>query len=337
MIDPFVALTGILFALIATVCFNLAIVYQKKGLNIEPDIDIEGGVRGVIASFKKLFKNRNWLIGTLLGFIGWPFFFFSVAMVGVIVTEPIMASGFLVFVIAAVTILKEKIKPLEYFAIGLLTISPIMIAFAGISNVIFNFEEIYILLIIFLAIAISITLICLVLSKKTRDKSIGPVFMMFTGAILFALGGVFTNILAQAIIAAELQLTWYILFEIVFAIFWFDMAHLWIFIGFWGMVIMNITSMPYYQGAIQKGKATDLYPVLDTIALLVPVMAGIFVFQQTFANYSLFLIAMIFVVIGTLILSRFQAEIERIGLHVEKEEEKDQSMEIKKSSGSLND
>ena len=110
MIDPVTALIGIIFALITTTCFNLAIVYQKKGLNLAPDIDIEGGISGVIGSFKGLLKNKWWLIGTLLGIIGWPFYIISIAMVGVLVTEPVMASGFLVFVIAAVMILQESVS-----------------------------------------------------------------------------------------------------------------------------------------------------------------------------------------------------------------------------------
>ncbi len=314
MIDPITAAVGIILALVTTTLFNLAIVYQKKGLNIAPEIDIEGGVSGIIKSFKNLFKNKWWLLGTILGIVGWFPYIISIGMVGVLVTEPIMATGFLVFVVAAIRILHEKISTLEYIAITMLTFSPILIAYSGISDVRFDMYEFVAPLIIFLSIALSIAIICFILSKKKRGTSIEPLYMMFTGAILFALGGTFTNILAQAIISAEIQLTWYVLFEIVFAIFWFDYYHMMIFVGFWGMAIMNLSSVAFYQGAIQKGKAVVMYPILDSIALIIPIISGLLIFKQTFENMILFTVAVIFVVFGSLILSRFQAEIESIGL-----------------------
>lgn len=320
MIDLISAIVGIVFALVATLCFNLAIVFQKKGLNFEPDINIEGGIRGIIKSFLGLIKNKWWAIGALLGIGGWPFYIISIGLVGVLVTEPVMASGFLVFVIAAVKILDEQVSWLEYIAIGMLTISPVLLAFAGISNVEFDVYAFVLPLIIFLSITLFISLLSFYLSKKKRGTSMEALFMMFCGAILFALGGTFTNILARAIVISNFNLTWYSLFEILFAIFWWDYSHLLIFLGFWGMAIMNLSSMAFYQGAIQKGKAVVMYPILDSIALIIPLVAGLFVFQQTFENTFLFVIAIIFVMIGSLVLSRYQAEIETMDVEDVKEE-----------------
>lgn len=314
MVDPLTTTIGIILALITTTCFNLAIVFQKKGLNSAPNIDIEGGIKGIIASFRALFKNRWWLAGTLLGIFGWFPYIISIGMVGVLVTEPVMASGFLVFVVAAVKILDEKIHLWEYIAIALLIISPILIALSGISGVDFDMVAFVPRLLLFLSITLSISFFSFIMTKKTRGSSTEPLFMMLCGAILFALGGTFTNILARSMIVAEVEFTWYILFEIIFGIFWFDYFHLWVFLGFWGMAFMNITSVAFYQGAIQKGKAVVMYPILDTLALIIPLFAGLYVFGQTFDNALLFWLAVIFAMIGSLILSRFQAEIETIGM-----------------------
>ena len=62
----------------------------------------------------------------------------SIGLVGIIVTEPVMATGFIVFVVAAIKILHERVGVLEYTAIGMLTISPVLIALAGISDVAIN-------------------------------------------------------------------------------------------------------------------------------------------------------------------------------------------------------
>ena len=49
-------------------------------------------------------------------------------------------------------------------------------------------------------------------------------------------------------------------------------------------------------------------------------VAGLFIFQQTFQNYILFFLGVISIMIATIILSRFQAKIEKIEtLEIEKE------------------
>jgi hypothetical protein len=53
-----------------------------------------------------------------------------------------------------------------------------------------------------------------------------------------------------------------------------------------------------------------MYPILDTIALLLPIFAGLFVFQQSFTNYLLFFIALAFIVFATIILSKYQIALE---------------------------
>lgn len=55
-----------------------------------------------------------------------------------------------------------------------------------------------------------------------------------------------------------------------------------------------------------------MYPILDSIALLFPIFAGIFVFKQTFANFPLFFIALLFTVLATIVLSKYQVAIEEM-------------------------
>jgi len=311
---------GITLALITTFCFNLGIVYQKKGLKEAKakgiEIKTEGGIKNLIKTFIKLFKVKPWLIGAILGIGGWFPYIISIGMVGVLVTEPVMATGFIFFVPAAMKILKERVGIIEYIAIGMLTISPILIGFAGISDVDLDLYEFVPSFIIFLAVSLSLCFISLTLAKKRRGKSTEGLFIMFGGAILFALGGSATNILAQALIQTGEGFQWYTLFELPFGIFWFILggtyAHLWVFLGFWMMAVFNLSSLPYYQGGFQKGKILIMYPILDSIALLLPIIAGLFVFRQTFSNIYLFTIAIIFSVIATIVLSKYQAAIETV-------------------------
>jgi len=55
-----------------------------------------------------------------------------------------------------------------------------------------------------------------------------------------------------------------------------------------------------------------MYPILDSIALLLPIFAGLIVFQQTFKYYWLFFLAVILILIATFILSKYQVAIEKM-------------------------
>jgi hypothetical protein len=198
----------------------------------------------------------------------------------------------------------------------MLTISPILIALAGISDVDIDLIEFIPSLIIFLIITVSISIISLLYAKKKRNSAIEGLLIMFGGAILFALGGVSTNILAQALIQANDSFHWYDILQLPFGIFWFiftsSYPYLWVFIGFWMMAVFNLLSVPYYQGGFQKGKILIMYPILDSIALLLPIFAGLIVFQQTFKYYWLFIIAVFLILIASFILSKYQVAIERM-------------------------
>ena len=316
-VDLVTAIIGITLALITTFCFNLGIVYQKKGLKEAKVKGIEiktgDGFINLVKTFIKLFKIKSWLIGAILGVGGWFPYIISIGMVGVLVTEPVMATGFIFFVPAAIKILKEKVGVIEYIAIGMLTISPILIGLAGISDVDLDLYEFVPSFIIFLVVSLSICFISLTMAKKKRGKSSEGLFIMFGGAILFALGGSATNVLAQALIQAG-DFQWYTIFQLPFGIFWFIFAGnyivLWVFLGFWMMAIFNLSSLPYYQSGFQKGKILIMYPILDSIALLLPIIAGLFVFRQTFSNIYLFSVAIIFSVVATIVLSKYQAAVE---------------------------
>ena len=312
MVDAYTVTLGIILVLIATPMFNLALVFQKMGLREGPEITFDKGFVGILKAFKEIAKNKWWLLGAILGVVGWFPYIMSIGLVGFMVSEPINSMGIIIVVIAANRILGEKVTWYEFLAISILAISPILIAFAGISEVAIDLYEMVIPLTIFLIITFSITIGSFVFSQKKRGTKLEGFFVMLTGSFFLALGGVFTNILAQAIVQANIQLTWYFGIEIFFGIFWFDYPHLWVFIGWWGLAICNLASFAFYQSAFQKSRMAVVFPILDSIGLLIPIIAGILVFKQTFNNYFLFFLAIVLIFIGTSTLGRFQVDIKRM-------------------------
>lgn len=312
MVDSGSVILGITLILIATPMFNIGIIFQKIGLVKSKEIRFDKGIKGITSAFKEIIRNKYWLIGAVLGTAAWFPYVMSISLVGFMVTEPINSVGIIIVVIAANRILKEKIMWYEFLAILVLIFSPLLIAFSGISKVYVDLYDMVIPLIIFLSIGFSIAIFCFVMSIKKRGTNLEGFYIMLTGAFVLALGGVFTNVFAQAVRQAGIQLTWYTWAEIFFGIFWGDYYHLWIFIGWWGLVFCGASSFAFYQSAFQKSRIAVIFPILDSVALAIPILAGTLVFKQTFNNYFLFFAAIALIFIGTTTLGRFQARFEEL-------------------------
>ncbi|MFX1402376.1 MAG: DMT family transporter [Promethearchaeota archaeon] len=310
MIDILTTILGIIIAMISTFCFNFGMVLQKKGLKESSEIKIEKGIGNLLKTFKEFSKNKYWLTGTLLGLFGLIPYVIAMGMVGILVVQPVSTVGLIIFVISAIRILKEKISLFEIISITLLIISPILIGLAIISDISINLSEFILPYIIFLTIIILICIFSFIVSKKKRGTRLEGFFIMLIGSLLFSLGATFTNILAQAYNDANINPLFF--WEIIFGIFWLDYLHIWLFFGFWGMIIFNLVSIVFFQTALQKIKAVVVVPIHNAIILLVPVLAGLFVFQQKFENTLLFLISIVIILLSIISLSKFQADIESI-------------------------
>jgi multidrug transporter EmrE-like cation transporter len=319
MVDAQTVSLGITLVLIASPLFHLSVIFQKFGLMQSEEIKFDKGIKGILVTFKKIAKNKWWIGGIVMGIVAWPMYLMSIGLVGFMVSEPINSIGIILLVVVANRYLKEKLAWYELLAIITLAISPILIAAAGISKVIVDLYTMVFPLLIFLTISGSITGYCFILSKKTRGTHAEGLYIMLVGSLLLAIGGVFTNILAQAIIQAKISITWYFWAEIFFGIFWGDYAHLWVFIAWWLMAITNLSSIVFYQSAFQKERVAIAFPIFDSIGLSIPIIAGIFVFQQTFNNYFLFFIGVGLILMGTLILGRFQTDLQSLDYNQWKE------------------
>ncbi|TFF84464.1 MAG: hypothetical protein EU552_00095 [Promethearchaeota archaeon] len=310
MVDIITTTLGIAIALIATTCFNLGIILQKRGLRECREIKIEEGVRSIITIFKELCKNKPWFIGTALGLIGMIPYAIAMGMVGIVVVQPIMSVGLIIFFISAIKILNEKVTYFEVIPIILLISVPVFIGLAQISDPYIDLYEFVIPFLTFFVIMLGLSLVSYYVSKKKRGTRLEGIFIMFIGAIFYSLGAVFTNILAQALVNSNIFIPFF--WEIIFGIFWFEYMHFWVFIGFWGLAIFNIASVIFIQSSLQRSKAVFIIPIQNSITFIIPIIAGLFVFNQSFKNNLFFIITIIIVLISTIILSKYEASIQNI-------------------------
>ncbi len=312
MVDLITLASGIILAIIATTCVNIGVALQKKGLKDGlPELNIEGGVNNFGNDFLKYFKNKYWVIGFFLGIIGWIPFVIAQGLVGIIVVQPLQSVGLIIMVIVASRFLDEKISVVEIIAIAMLILAPILIAFSDISNIHIDLTSFLIPFLVFLIIIFLLIFFFIIISKKQNQDHWKGLFKVTIAGLFFSLGGMFANILAQAYNDASINIIspfgW---LEILFGIFWFDYFHLWVFLSFYGLLGFNFIGIIFQNNGLQKGKAVVLWPIQTSINLIVPVIGGFIIFQQSVNNLLVFIIAIVMIFIATVILSKFQARLE---------------------------
>jgi len=314
MIDFVTVIIGTVLALIASFCYSLGFALQKMGLlQGLPELDFKHGLKVTIKSFLTFFENKTWLIGLFLSIIGWFPFMIAVSLVGIVVVQPLTGVGLIVLLLASHIFLNEKISLMEAISAGLLIISPVLITFAGVTDIEFNLFNFLIPFFIYIVISLILSSLCYSVSKRVKKRKNKAIFLALTGVILNANAIIFANIIAQALKGGNINLfSWFGWAEIIFGIFWFEFYHIWAFISFWGIVISFLVGFIFYQSGFQKGKASVLYPVINSLSILIPIIVGIFIFNQTFQNIGLFILAVSIIILADINLSKYQAEIEKI-------------------------
>ncbi len=312
MIDIFTIILGIVLALIATICFSMGFVFQKKGLMQGlPELAFNNGLKNLLYSFLEFFKNKIWIIGILLGIIGWVPFIIAVSLVGILVVQPMTSLGLIIFLISSVRILDEKVRKIEIYSAILLGIAPIVIAFSKISQIKIDLYGFVVPFLIFFITSIILSLVFYLIAKLKANTPLEGIFLTITGVILNAIGTIFTNIFTQAYNDANISIIspfgWA---EILFGIFWFDIYHIWVCISLWGMGVFFLLGVLFYQIGFQKAKASIVYLIINSLSIIIPILVGLFIFKQRFENLYFFIIALGLIIFGVFNLSKFQARLE---------------------------
>ena len=66
----------------------------------------------------------------------------------------------------------------------------------------------------------------------------------------------------------------------------------------------------FYQSGFQRGKASIIYLIINSFSIIIPIIVGLAIFQQTLENYYLFFIALGIIIFSVINLSKFQAKLE---------------------------
>ncbi len=126
-------LLGFTLAITSTVVLNVAPIMQKAGVD-QLHVSRGGTFTGKQPTFVDYFKNKTWVIGFLLGTLGGIPYFFSIQYIGISISQPLTAFGFIILAFVASKKLGEKMTRTMLAGVLILTVMPLFLSFSSVSN-----------------------------------------------------------------------------------------------------------------------------------------------------------------------------------------------------------
>lgn len=280
---------GITLALVGAFINNFGLVLQKRQVNIKGSASDDKGV----GDLGKFFKDPIWVLGILMQTIIYlPFLVLAYDYLGITLVQPISNAGVIFLVLGLILMVNEKLqKKSDYTGVIVLIFGVITIALGGvIGDITVNIILTYILnfwIIIFIILGLSVICFIIVLkNEKTRPMMLGIIAGNSYAFVSLSLQ-LFTSGLA------ELNHPWSLIFVIG---------------GFAGAVIGTVTGILSTQEAFKRSQAIYIIPFSQLTMNIIPIIAGIVVFQQVIQNPIFFGIGVASIIIGATLLARYFEE-----------------------------
>lgn len=288
---------------LATIMFNIAPIMLKSGFN-QISIQFPGQVPFPLGA---LLKNRRWFFGFLVNlFAGLPFIV-SMSIIGISVLEPLTAFGYLLLVYFAVKKLGEKLTPTAIIGIIVLALMPLFLTLSAVSNTKVNMlnPTAIATIVVFSTISCAASLCIAIVDKVSRNKEHSSLLWAILSGVISALGSVWT----QAIFAF-LQSGGYNLFldlgKLPSKLVSVDPFVVGAIISLIPCLILTAFGFIGQQIGYKKGNATLVYPVSQSVNILVSITSGIIIFGQQIGVLACYVVAIAFTLLGTLLVGKYQ-------------------------------
>jgi drug/metabolite transporter (DMT)-like permease len=276
---------GITCGLLAGLMFTVGAVLQKKGVQDLSQIKLSN-----LDSIKPMLKNRTWLIGILIGTVGGIPYILSQNWIGIGYTQLLIADGLILLAYMASRMLKEPLGIREYTGFTVIIVGIICLGLGQLSPVNVTLSEPNFLghVLIFYS-PFWIAIIGGLIFYKFSNFGAGKVLATISG-LIFGCGAGFAQIGMLGINQGN--------------VFILLMGYLILIAGtILGTLVANM--------AFQKEKAVIAIPVQSAGNYLIPVVAGLLLFQQVFVYAVWFWPSVVLIMIGVVLLSRIQAKMEQ--------------------------
>ncbi|MHA1650306.1 MAG: hypothetical protein ACTSYB_08935 [Candidatus Helarchaeota archaeon] len=275
---------GILLAILAAAMFTVGVVAQKKAVQDLPEIKMSD-----IKTITPMIKNKVWLIGTIIATLGGLPYIASQAFIGIGYTQLLLSTGLIFLAYSAIKMLNERLGKLEWSGISCILAGTVLLGLAQLSDVNVTLSEPNFLTnaLIFYVIFGSLIAAGLILYKFTEWGAAKN--MAINSGIWFGIGACSAQIGTLGLEEWNLVIA---------------------AIGFLILIMGNAIGTLVVNIAFQKGKAIMVVPLQSAGNYLIPVTAGLLLFQQTFTYGLWFYPSVVLIMAGVFLLSRIQAEME---------------------------
>ncbi|RDE14553.1 MAG: hypothetical protein C4K48_05760 [Candidatus Thorarchaeota archaeon] len=121
---------GIILALTTSLLWNIAPIVQKEALAEMEEIDAKNPLKHT----RKLFSKPRWVLGFGLALIGGLTYMLATNLAGIVVIQPLMNVGLIALVFFSIRRLGERLDMPAAIGIVLMILTPVFIAFGGVTE-----------------------------------------------------------------------------------------------------------------------------------------------------------------------------------------------------------
>lgn len=270
---------GIILALVTSLLWNIAPIVQKEALAEIEEIDAKNPLKQT----RKLFSKPRWVLGFGMALIGGLTYMIATNLAGIVVIQPLMNVGLIALVFLSSRRLGETIDLPAAVGIILMILTPVFIAFGGVSQPVMFSDYSGILL-------YSVTMLIGIGAMAGGTKKIAILWAPIT-SLFQALASQFTQ--------------------------WFTLALFGnpdIILGFINalvpLILMGvftaIAAVYTVSIGLQRNPASRFNAITGTISMFAVILGGIIIFGQAITNISFYSIGLVFGIIGVILLSKYQ-------------------------------
>jgi len=234
-------------AVFASTLLTVGLYFMKREAERLPSLG--GGWR--LAAWWAFFRNGWWLLGLLLQIAGYGLYFLSLRVAPLSIVHAALNGGIALFVLLAVFGLGEDPRPVEWFAVVVITVSLIILSLSLASAPAVSAAEHGTLL--FSLVVLALAALAMAVDPQS-DRTIG---LSAASGLILGLAAVYAKGLANGIgLTPDAGL------------------HLLLTIG------ANLVGFAMMQAAFQRGRGVVVMPLMAALSNLVPIIGGILVFGE---------------------------------------------------------
>jgi len=290
---------AVICAVGSAIALNYAMFVQKKAVDHLPRIQF----RPSWDVFKAFATNRTWLASIVFAVVGGGLYSVALALTGVSIVAPIVASGIALLAYLAIKHLGEKPRKIDLLAIGISILGVVLIGVSlgeemtgggsGSATVKYDAATLWIV-----AGAIILLSIVIPLLMRLGGGSHEAAGMGIAVGLLFGIGAVFARILLYDWTTGFKAKGVLVVFSSVYLLAW---------------AVTFVPAFILLQAALQRGMAIIVVPVQAGLAQLVPISVGMLVLGEKFpandALMALRIAGFALVLVGTVILAQRSEEV----------------------------